>query len=342
MCNGSVRQPGPAADGYLSRRSHPAGMQETRRRVLEALADGPVSGPALAERLDVSRAAVWKHVEALREAGFEVESREAGYVLAGVPEFGGAAVEFGLEAPFEVEYHDSIGSTNDRARELATAGAEDVVVLADEQTGARGRLDREWASPSGGVWMSVVCRPDLPPAQVPVYTLAAAVATTEALRAVGVDAGIKWPNDVLVPGPDDEGMDAGDERKLVGILTEMEGEADRVSWVVVGVGLNANVDADAVPESGTTVREQVGDVDRAELTRHILERFDELRADPDGVLPAWRELATTLGRRVRVETPGGEVVGEAVDVEFPGTLVVETADGRRRVSAGDCEHLRPV
>jgi BirA family biotin operon repressor/biotin-[acetyl-CoA-carboxylase] ligase len=318
-------------------------MQETRRRVLEGLADGPVSGPALAERLDVSRAAVWKHVEALREEGFEVESHEDGYVLAGVPEFGGAAVEFGLEASFDVEYHDSIESTNDRARELATAGAEDVVVLADEQTGARGRLDREWASPPGGVWMSVVCRPELPPAQVPVYTLAAAVATTEALREVGVDAGIKWPNDVLVPGRRPAGEAPTDEeRKLVGILTEMEGEADRVSWVVVGVGLNANVDADAVPETATTVREQVGDVDRAELTRHILERFDELRADPERVLPAWREHATTLGRRVRVETPGGDVVGEAVDVAFPGTLVVATDDGRRRVSAGDCEHLRPV
>jgi len=301
--------------------------------VLDGLADGPVSGPALAERLDVSRAAVWKHVEALREAGFEVESRDDGYVLTGVPEFGGAAVEFGLEAPFDVEYHDSIGSTNDRARELADEGAAAVAVVADAQTGARGRLDREWASPPGGIWLSVLCRPDLPPAQVPVYTLAAAVATTEAVRAVGVDAGIKWPNDVLV---------GEDERKLVGILTEMEGEADRVSWVVVGVGLNANLDAADVPETATTLREQVGDVDRAEVTRHILERFHELRADPESVLPAWRDLATTLGKRVRVETPAGDVVGEAVDVEFPGTLVVETDEGERRVSAGDCEHLRPV
>jgi BirA family biotin operon repressor/biotin-[acetyl-CoA-carboxylase] ligase len=310
-------------------------MQETRERVLDALAAGPVSGPALAEDLDISRAAVWKHVEALREAGFDIESRDDGYVLVGVPEFGGAAVEFGLEAPFEVEYHDSIGSTNDRARELAAAGEADVAVLADEQTGARGRLEREYTSPSGGVWLSIVCRPELPPAQVPIYTLAAAVATAEALRAVGVEAGIKWPNDVLVP-------DGDDERKIVGILTEMEGEADRVSWVVVGPGINANVDAEVVPPTATTIREQVGDVDRAELTRHLLERFDELRADPESVLPAWRELSLTLGKRVRVETPIGEVVGEAVDVEFPGTLVVDTEEGERRVSAGDCEHLRPV
>ncbi|MFT4884010.1 MAG: BirA family biotin operon repressor/biotin-[acetyl-CoA-carboxylase] ligase [Natronomonas sp.] len=308
-------------------------MQETRERVLDALAEGPVSGPKLAEELDISRAAVWKHVEALREAGFDVESREDGYVLTGVPEFGGAAVEFGLDAPFEVEYHDTIGSTNDRARELAAAGEGETAVLADEQSGARGRLDREYSSPSGGIWLSLVCRPELPPAQVPIYTLAAAVATAEALRDVGVDAGIKWPNDVLVEGS---------EAKIVGILTEMEGEADRVSWVVVGIGINANVDGDAVPQEATTIREQVGDVDRAELTRHLIERFDELRDDPEAVLPAWRELSLTLGKRVRVEMPGGDVVGEAVDVEFPGTLVVETEDGEKRVSAGDCEHLRPV
>lgn len=306
-------------------------MQDTRRRILDSLADGPVSGPAMADDLEISRAAVWKHVEALRESGFEIESHSDGYVLVGVPEFGGAAVEYGLDAPFDIEYHDAIGSTNDRARELAAAGETDVAVLADEQTGGRGRLDRAWTAPSGGLWLSVVCRPDIPPARAPIYTLAAAVATTSALTEMGIDAGIKWPNDVLVDG-----------KKLVGILTEMEGEADRVSWIVVGIGINANIDADFVPETATTVREELGDVDRAALTREILERFERLRNDPEGVLPAWRESAITLGRRVRVETPGGDIVGTAIDVEFPGTLVVETETGEERVTAGDCEHLRPT
>jgi len=305
-------------------------MQETRRRILDTLSMGPVSGPEVAEELDISRAAVWKHVESLREEGFEIESRDDGYVLASVPEFG-AGVAYELDAPFDVEYHESIGSTNDRGRELAVSGEGEIAVLADEQTGSRGRLDREWASPSGGIWVSLVCRPDIPTAHAPIYTLAAAVATTESLRDLGVDAEIKWPNDILVDG-----------EKLVGILTEMEGEADRVSWIVVGIGINANVDPDIVPETATTVREQVGDVDRAALTRSVIERFDEYRANPDDVLSAWRELSVTLGQRVRIETPGGDVVGDAIDIEFPGTLVVETADGSTRVSAGDCEHLRPT
>ncbi|MFC7046448.1 biotin--[acetyl-CoA-carboxylase] ligase [Halobacteriaceae archaeon GCM10025711] len=312
-------------------------MNDTRRAVLEALADGPVSGPALADDLGISRAAVWKHVDALRDAGFDVESDDDGYSLASVPEFGGLAVEFGLDAPFTVEYHDAIPSTNDRARELAADGAADVVVLADEQTGGRGRLRRAWDSPSGGVWLSLVLRPDLPPARVPLLTLAAAVAVADAAREAGVDAHIKWPNDVLVG--------AGGERggaKLAGILTEMEGEASRVSWVVIGIGVNANVAADALPEGATSLQAEAGSVDRRRFVQRLLERFDDLRTDPDAVLAAWRERADTLGRRVRVELPDGEVVGEAVAVTATGALVVDTGDERVTVHTGDCEHLRPV
>ncbi|PSP55433.1 biotin--[acetyl-CoA-carboxylase] ligase [Halobacteriales archaeon QS_1_67_19] len=314
-------------------------MNETRRAVLEALADGPVPGPELADRFDVSRNAVWKHVEALREAGFAIDSADAGYVLEDVPEYGGAAVEYGLEAPFEIEYHQRIDSTNDRAGELAGDGAGDVVVLADEQTGSRGRLDREWAAPAGGVWASAVVRPDLPPAHVPALTLAAAVATTDAAREAGVPAEIKWPNDVLVPT--DDGVERGG-RKLAGVLTEMEGEADRVSWVVVGVGVNANVPVESLPDGATSVQNEVGEIDRRPFVQRLLERFDALRADPEAAIEAWRDRSATLGRRVRVETPDGEVVGEAVDVAFPGALVVATDDERVTVHAGDCEHLRPV
>lgn len=308
-------------------------MNDTRRAVLDAISDEPVSGPALAERLDVSRNAVWKHVEALRAAGFDIESADGGYELVGVPEYGGLAVEYGLTAPFDIEYHDAIGSTNDRARELAAAGEQDVVVLADEQTGGRGRLSREWESPPGGVWLSMVLRPDLPPAHAPVLTLAAAVAVTTAAREAGVDAAIKWPNDVLVEPSG---------RKLAGVLTEMEGEADRVSWVVVGIGVNVDVPDDRLPEEATSVRAESETVSRRVFVQRLLEAFHDLRQDPDAVLDAWRTNAATIGEQVRVDTPSGVVEGEAVDVVFPGALVVDTEDGSERVHAGDCEHLRPA
>lgn len=331
-------------------------MQQTRHAVLTAIADGPVTGPTLAEQLDVSRAAVWKHIEALRDAGFEITGGDDGYELVAIPEFGGPAIEFGLNAPFEVEYHDAIPSTNERARELGADGESDVVVVADEQTGGKGRLDRAWSSPSGGVWLSVLLRPDVPPAQAPAFTLAAAVAATRAAREAGVQAEIKWPNDILVSkankGRSEQGSDGvsvskaneDEDRKLAGILTEMEGEADRISWLVVGIGINANVGPEDLPAdtSATSIRAEVGDIERRVFTQRLLEVFDDLRRDLDSVVPAWREYASTLGQRVRVDTPGGEVVGEAVDVAFPGTLIVDTDDGRVEVTAGDCEHLRPV
>jgi BirA family biotin operon repressor/biotin-[acetyl-CoA-carboxylase] ligase len=312
-------------------------MNETRRAVLEALDDGPVSGPELADELDVSRNAVWKHVEALRDAGFDVESVAEGYTLSGVAEYGAGPVEFGLDAPFDVEYHEAIPSTNDRARELASEGASGVVVLADEQTGGRGRRGRAWSSPAGGVWMSIVVRPSLPPARVPILTLAAAVAVTDAAREAGVDAAIKWPNDVIVPG---DGPRGGD--KLAGTLTEMEGESSQVSWVVVGTGVNVNVDRESLAGDATSVRAEVGDVSRRVVVQRVLERFDDLRENPEAVLDAWRERTATLDKQVRVETNDEEFVGEAVDVTEHGALVVETEQGERIVHAGDCEHLRPL
>lgn len=325
-------------------------MQETRRRVIDALESGPVSGPALADELDVSRAAIWNQVESLREAGFDIRNTDDGYKLVDVPEYGAAAIEHELNTDFDVVFHESLDSTNAHARDQAIDGADRLAVVAAEQTGGRGRLDREWASPDGGIYASFVVRPDVPPAETPVYTLAAAVAVTDAARAAGVDAGIKWPNDVLVPAPSADGVDAGtmgdrepptDGAKLGGVLTEMEGETDRVSWLVVGTGVNANVDPASLPRGATSIAAEAEPVTRRAFLAGIIDRFAELTADLDTILPAWRDHALTLGREVRVETPRGVVEGTAVDVSFPGTLVVKTEDGSVDVAAGDCEHLRP-
>jgi len=320
-------------------------VNDTRRAVLDAIEDGPVSGPDIADRLGVSRTAIWNEIEALREEGFAIESGGEGYALVEVPEYGAGAVEYHLDGAFPVEYHETIESTNERARELAREGASEVVVLADEQAGGRGRLDRAWDSPAGGIWTSVLLRPDLPPARAPLLTLAAAVATARAVRACGIDAGLKWPNDVLVVEEDGtEGTPAGNgpERKLAGILTEMEGEADEVSWVVVGIGVNANVDAGALPAGATSLRERAGDVNRGRLVAELLGELDALRSEPGDILPAWRDLSATLGRQVRVETGGDPVVGEATDIAPPGRLRIDTDEGGVWVHAGDCEHLRPV
>jgi BirA family biotin operon repressor/biotin-[acetyl-CoA-carboxylase] ligase len=245
-----------------------------------------------------------------------------------VAAFDAAAIADGLDAPYRIEFHDALESTNDRARELAEDGGSGVAVVAREQTAGRGRRGRTWDAPEGGAYVSVVLEPEFPPAAFPLVTMAAAVATARAVHERGVEAGIKWPNDVLV---------GSDDGKIAGILTERVGDR-----VVVGVGVNVDVDPAALPDGAESVAGAGGDPDRAAVVRRILAELAACLDDPDGILPAWRELSHTLGLPVRVETPGGVVEGEAVDVEHPGTLVVETAEGAVRVSAGDCEHLRTV
>lgn len=311
-------------------------MNETRRQILRSIAEGPRTGPELADQLELSRAGIWKHVESLRGVGFDIESGPDGYELQDVPEYGAETVEFGLEAPYSVQYHETVESTNDVARDLANEGGSEVVVLADEQTGGRGRQNRAWRSPAGGIWLSILLRPSLPPARVPLLTLGAAVAVVRAVDNVGVSATIKWPNDVLVE------TGTGTEAKLAGILTEMTGESAQVSWVVIGVGLNANVDQDAVGAGATSLRELVGDIDRRSLVQDILETFHDLATNPESIIPAWTDHASTLGRRVKVDTGTETVQGTARRVTDVGALVIETGSDSRTVHAGDCEHLRPL
>jgi len=234
----------------------------------------------------------------------------------------------------EIEYHDTVGSTNDIAVERAREDVDEgYVVLADEQKGGRGRRDRVWESPSGGVWTSVVLRPEFAPRDASLVTLAASVAVVRAVEEEGVDATIKWPNDVLVDG-----------KKLCGVLVEMEADAESISHAVVGIGVNANAKPD-VPDADTqptSLAERVGggEVNRASLTANLLVELEDAYESGEAVLDEWRERTSTLGRRVRVETPNETLEGVAERVDDTGALVLSTDEGERVVTAGDCVHLR--
>ena len=299
---------------------------DDRRALLDALAAGPAD-PAAHDPGTVA---------ALRAAGVGIERRREGYVLTGRPSHGATAVALGLDAPYAVEFHDRIGSTNDRAAVIAQDAADaavgaGVAVLADAQTGGRGRRGRSWTAPPGGVYCSLALRPATPPDLAPRYALAGAVAAARACETVGIEPSIKWPNDVLA---------AEGGGKLAGVLVE-SGDG----WLALGVGLNADVSPDRLPGRATSLRTLAGErVERAAVARALLDACFGLTGTAAGrgrILPAWRERAGTLGRRVRVETPSRTVVGRAVDVVDPGALVVATDDGRIRIDAGDCEHLRP-
>ncbi len=243
----------------------------------------------------------------------------------------------------EVRVVPETTSTNSEVARLAREGAEPgLVLVAEHQTGGRGRLARAWTSPSGaGLTFSVLLEPAGVPARYwPWVPLLAGVAVAEGVRRVAeVDASLKWPNDVLV----------GD-RKLAGLLSERIEVAD-ASLVVVGVGLNVTLRADELPtaEATSLALEGAATTDRTVVLREVLRVFDRLfrawldeRGDPrQGLLESYLRRCSTLGRQVRVSLPGGgSLVGEAVRVDDHGRLVVSTDAGERVVGAGDVVHVR--
>lgn len=314
-----------------------------------------VSGEALSERLGVSRTAIWKAVGELRSGGYAITaSTKKGYCLAqrsdvlSMAEF--QHIDQNRRIGRRLEFFNTIDSTNTKAKELAMEGCEDgTVVLADAQTAGRGRLGRSWASATGkGIWMSVVLRPSIPPEEVRLMTLAASAAVVEALeRAVGVCAGIKWPNDILLDG-----------KKVCGILTEMNSEMDRVNYLVLGIGINVSHEQEDFPEelqeTATSLllhsRKHVpgdekagshGTLLRSDIVRALLESLEERYGDilekrSSEILRIWKSYSVTLGRDVSILTKDSGFTGRAVDITGDGKLVLALPDGSvREVQSGE-------
>ncbi|MFP2929893.1 biotin--[acetyl-CoA-carboxylase] ligase [Pyxidicoccus sp. 3LG] len=306
------------------------------------------SGEALSGKLGLSRAALWKRMEALRMQGYRIEAVPSrGYRLVGVPDRLSSLELSPLLSTREmgrtVHHHESLGSTNELAFRLAQDGAEHgEVVVAEQQTAGKGRRGRVWVSPPGlNLYFSAILRPELPPQRAPELTLVAAVALAETLRDWGTEAAIKWPNDVHIDG-----------RKVAGILTELSAEPERVHFVVVGVGVNLNSREEHFPEdlraTATSLSLVTGQrVPRARFAAALWTRLEEwleryLEEGFDAVRTRWKALSSTLGQDVLVRTDRQELRGVAEDIDPSGALLVRTEGGSlERVLAGDVEQLRP-
>ncbi len=290
-----------------------------------------VSGGAIGRQLGISRVAVWKQVQELRKQGYEIAASAKGYRLESAPD----ALLPGEFPGWESRIHhvDTIDSTMLLARALARRGAENgTLVIAERQMAGRGRLDRSWVSPVGGVYMTLVTRPAVAPALAPRISLMASVAVAAAIESLyGLRAQVKWPNDVLISG-----------RKVCGILAEMEAECDAVHYVNVGIGLNANALVGEVQTGAVSLAELLGaPVDRKRLVKAVVEGILarlSLLGDA-ATLDEWRRRAVTLGREVSIAGGRESVVGMALDIDNTGALLVRQADGSVvEVVAGDCTH----
>lgn len=306
-----------------------------------------VSGQQISEQLGISRTAVWKHIRVLKQRGYVIESyTKKGYCLREAPELlSEQAIEEGLSTKVvgrHIVYRERVDSTNNVAKKLADEGApEGTIVVAEEQTGGRGRINRSFLSPfAKGVWFSLILRPNIPPMEVSKMTLLAAVAVARAIRHHGLtDCGIKWPNDILVKG-----------RKMVGILTELNGSAEKVNYIIMGIGVNTGITAEDLPKDLQSIvtsfaREGVR-VSRLALLETLLKEIEGLYQTVcrDGfapVLAEWRALSCMLGQDVTVTSIDKTFSGKAVDIDENGNLLVATSEGVEVVMAGDI-HVRPV
>lgn len=306
--------------------------------------DGYVSGQEICDTFQVSRTAVWKVIHKLEEEGYEIEAvRNKGYRLK-------AAADVITEAEIasrlttrwagrNLIYYPKTDSTNTRARQEANQGAEEgTLIVADCQEMGKGRRGRGWESPEGkNIYMSLVLRPSLSPANASAVTLVMALAAAEGIKnACGLECRIKWPNDLVLGG-----------KKICGILTEMSAELECIHWIVAGIGINVNIDSfpEEIVDTATSLKIEKGGtagINRSSIIAEIMKSFEKYyesfmeTGDLALMLEEYDRNLANKGRRVRVLAPKNSYEGTALGITKTGELLVEMDDGEiRKVLSGE-------
>lgn len=323
-------------------------QSEIRKQLLDAFTnadDTYLSGQFLAELIGCSRTAVWKHMEELRKDGFQLEAvRRKGYRIVSTPETITAdEIRLGLHTKFigqNIQYEEAVESTQKVAQRLANENVpEGTVVIAEEQLSGKGRLGRQWHSPKyTGIWMSLILRPNIPLPKAPQLTLLTAVAVVQAIEdQTGLVPEIKWPNDILING-----------KKLTGILTELQAEADQIHSIIIGIGINVNQQLQDFPSElhpiATSLSIETGEkISRARLIRSIFTKFETMYMCylDEGFLPIkllWESYAVSIGKHIKARTLTAVIEGKALGITDEGVLQIEDKSGKiHHVYSADIE-----
>jgi len=296
-----------------------------------------ISGEVLAQKLGISRVAVWKQIQRLKDMGYEIISdQNLGYCLVSRPDLLiPQEIQRGLFTKYigkEIYYFPELKSTNIMAKEKALYRAEEIdegtLIIAERQSAGKGRLGREWFSPAGGIWLSIILYPKLSPSYISRITLMTAVAVVKAIKiCTQIESQIKWPNDILI-----------NEKKVCGILTEMSAELDIINWVVVGIGINVNIDLRKFPEdiqeNTISLKEFSGkEVSRVKLAQVFFQEFEKYyeilkRRGFSSILKEWKLYSHTLGKKIKVDMGERIITGEAVDINEEGALILKKENGK--------------
>lgn len=316
-------------------------MKEEILRLLRS-ADGYISGQELCNRFGVSRTAVWKAINQLKEAGYEIEAQQnKGYRLMAAPDLmTEAEIKSLMHTDWvakEVLYFDTIDSTNTKAQELAEKGyPSGTLVVADKQESGKGRRGRSWVSPSGtGIFMTLMIKPDINPNNASMLTLVAALAVAKAITSVtGEEALIKWPNDIVV-----------NSKKVCGILTEMNAQFDYINHIVVGIGINVHNESfpEEISQMASSLLIEAGGkrFHRAQIIAETMAYFEQYydtflkTQDLSALVREYDELLVNRNKSVRVLDPKEPFDGKAMGITPKGELIVDTWESRKLVSSGE-------
>lgn len=316
-------------------------MKEEILRLLRS-ADGYISGQELCNRFGVSRTAVWKAINQLKEAGYEIEAQQnKGYRLKAAPDLmTEAEIKSLMHTEWvakEVLYFDTIDSTNTKAQELAEKGyPSGTLVVADKQESGKGRRGRSWVSPSGtGIFMTLMIKPDINPNNASMLTLVAALAVAKAITSVtGEEALIKWPNDIVVNG-----------KKVCGILTEMNAQFDYINHIVVGIGINVHNESfpEEISQMASSLMIEAGGkrFHRAQIIAETMAYFEQYydtflkTQDLSALVREYDKLLVNRNKSVRVLDPKEPFDGKAMGITPKGELIVDTWESRKLVSSGE-------
>lgn len=316
-------------------------MKEEILRLLRS-ADGYISGQELCNRFGVSRTAVWKAINQLKEAGYEIEAQQnKGYRLMAAPDLmTEAEIKSLMHTEWvakEVLYFDTIDSTNTKAQELAEKGyPSGTLVVADKQESGKGRRGRSWVSPSGtGIFMTLMIKPDINPNNASMLTLVVALAVAKAITSVtGEKALIKWPNDIVVNG-----------KKVCGILTEMNAQFDYINHIVVGIGINVHNESfpEEISQMASSLMIEAGGkrFHRAQIIAETMSYFEQYydtflkTQDLSALVREYDELLVNRNKSVRVLDPKEPFDGKAMGITPKGELIVDTWESRKLVSSGE-------
>jgi len=308
-----------------------------------------LSGQDLSDVLRISRVAVWKHIKKIQELGYIVESKQKmGYKLTSnsdalLP----WEITSGLKTKMighQVYYFDSLDSTQNQALKMADNTSNNgAVIVAAQQTGGRGRSGRKWISPKGGIWFSVILQPKFDISITTLFPIASALALSNAIeKTFKISPELKWPNDLTIKG-----------KKIAGMLVDVSLESNRIENMVLGVGINFNVDVKQIEKTLkdtpnfygiATLSEQKKKVKPVQLIQTFLVELEKIyellnAKHTKKIISEWTKRSSTIGKNVELETIDGKIKGKAIKIDEDGALIISSNGKTNKIIAGDIIHL---